>query len=473
MRWGQKSPRPSAASTSWRDARDEVTGLATYAAFVHQCTDALASHTASGAPAQAAVLLVDVDGVSQAIAAEEHPAADELLRLLATRVSREVGSLGVLARMSDHQLGVLFPDLTDPAVAFDLAYRIVATVSAPAALDSSRHVQVSASCGLASRMVMDDRSTATDLLRGAGLAVREARRAGRNRIEVCTPEMIAVAEETLAIGKDLRQALQEQGLRVCYQPLVDLTQGSVLGFEALVRWSHPVHGQVSPSRFVPVAEEFGLISELGRMVLSTATAQIQLWSTTFNLPLATHVNFSGLDLGNTGFVAMVQECLESSGLPPTQLVVEVTEATVEPDLQTARARFDALHALGVRVALDDFGTGRTELAYLQSLTVDILKVDRSYLERIDELNVEGHQADDLLRGVVGLGQALGIEVYGEGIEDEPHRLRLRRAGCETGQGYLFGRPLPAEDTAAYLRRQMTPALGLSARLKAAEAAAST
>jgi EAL domain-containing protein (putative c-di-GMP-specific phosphodiesterase class I) len=374
--------------------------------------------------------------------------------------------------MSDHQLGVLFADLSAPAVALDLAYRISAAVSTPVVLASQRRVQLSVSCGLVTRDALDPRATASDLLRGAGLAVREARRLGRNRIEVCSPELVAVADETLAIGKDLRQALQENGLRVCYQPLVDLTHGSVLGFEALVRWSHPVHGQVAPSRFVPVAEEFGLISELGKMVLSTASAQVQQWSNTFRIPLVAHVNISGVDLAHDGFVDMVEDCLDASGLPATQLVVEVTEATVEPDLETARARFDALHDLGVRVALDDFGTGRSALSYLQSLAVDILKVDRSYLETVDEgPGPTPSRGDDLLRGVVAFGQALGIEVYGEGIEDEAQRHRLRRSGCDIGQGYLFARPLPAEDAAALLRKQSAVADTLGARLIAAETTA--
>jgi EAL domain-containing protein (putative c-di-GMP-specific phosphodiesterase class I) len=151
-------------------------------------------------------------------------------------------------------------------------------------------------------------------------------------------------------------------------------------------------------------------------------------------------------------VGMVEEALNTSGLPASQLVLEVTESAVERQLEIARERFDALHDLGVRVALDDFGTGRSALAYLQTLAVDILKVDRSYLDSVDE-----HRADDLLRGVIGLGQALGMEVYGEGIEDEAQSVRLRRNGCDIGQGYLFARPLPTEDAAVYLRRQAAPA----------------
>ena len=443
MRWGQKSRNQSTPRGGWADSRDEVTGVVTYAAFARQCADAVGARTDL---AQPAVLLIDLDGFSGVADLDERTAVDDLLRMVASRIAREVGPLGVLGRTKDQQFGVLFPAVTSPVAALDLAYRIVSALLTPFVLPSQRQIQLSTSLGLVTWDSMSVRATAEDLLRGAGLAVREARRAGRNHIEVCTPELIAVADETLAIGKDLRKALEEKGLRVCYQPLVDLTHGSVIGFEALVRWSHPVHGHVSPARFVPVAEEFGLISELGRMVLSTASAQIQQWSTTFQRPLTAHVNVSGVDLANAGFVPMVKDCLAMSGLPTTQLVLEVTESSVEPQIETARERFDALHDLGVRVALDDFGTGRTALAYLQTLAVDILKVDRSYLDAVDE-----SRADDLLRGVISLGQALGMEVYGEGIEDEAQCARLRRNGCDIGQGYLFARPLPTEEAAAYLR----------------------
>jgi diguanylate cyclase (GGDEF)-like protein len=465
MRWGQRSRNSHATGAASRD-RDEVTGLATYPAFVHECADAMSLRPGT-AQARPAVLLVDLEGVAEASETDGHAAGDELLRLVAGRISREVGSLGLLARMSDHQIGVLFPDLAAPAVALDLAYRIVTAVSSPTVLASQRRVQVSASCGLVTRDALDVRATAADLVRAAGLAVREARRTGRNRIEVCTPELIADADETIAIGKDLRQALADNGLRVYYQPVVELATGRAVGFEALVRWSHPVHGVVAPSRFVAMAEELGLISELGGMVLSTATAQVQHWSATYGVPLNAHVNVSGLDLASDGFVTMVQECLAASSLPPTQLVLEVTEATVEPELEVARARFQALHGLGVRVALDDFGSGGLALSYLQSLAVDIIKVDRSYLGHRHGDPLEERRTDELLQGMIGLGSALGIEAYGEGIEDEAQKARLLRNGCEIGQGYLFARPLPSDEAGALLREQLEPMSSLSRRILAA------
>ena len=444
MRWSQKPRHPRGLI----EARDEVTGLLPYPAFLQLCTDAVSARLPGHEPA---VILVDLEGLGEVADIEGHTSADEVMRTVSSRVVREVGGLAHVARMSDNQFGVLFTALTAPAVALDLAYRLVSAVTAPVVLANTRRVHLSTSCGLVTWESMGVRATADDLLRGAGLAVREARRQGRNSIEVCSAGLIEVADETLAIGKDLRKALDEKGLRVCYQPIVDLAHGSVLGFEALVRWSHPVHGHVSPARFVPVAEEFGLISELGRMVLSTATAQVAQWSATFRVPLTVHVNVSGVDLMHDGFVTVVEEVLQSSSLPGEQLVLEVTEVAVEPDPDTARERILSLHGLGVRVALDDFGTGRSALAYLQNLPVDILKIDRSYVD-----STEGNRADDLMRGVIGFGKALGMEVYGEGIEDEEQRVRLQQHGCGIGQGYLFSRPLPTEDAAAYLRSQAAP-----------------
>jgi diguanylate cyclase (GGDEF)-like protein len=467
MGWGQRSRRNAASGKGWQNSRDEATGLMTYAPFLHRCADALTESRGSG---RASLVLVDIEGIAESVAGEEHATADQLIRLVAGRVEREVGSLGVLARTGDHQLGVLCANLTEPTAALDLAYRVSAMISTPVSLDSGRRVQLSASCGLASHETLGPRPTAAELFRAAGLAVREAHRVGRNHIEVCTRELIAVADETIAIGKDLRQALQDQGLRVCYQPLVDLTHGSVLGFEALVRWSHPVHGHVAPSRFVPVAEEFGLISEMGRMVMSTASAQVQRWSDTFGVALNAHVNVSAVDLANRAFVDMVEASLRASNLPAEQLVVEVTEAAIEPDLETFSERFESLHDLGVRVAIDDFGTGRSSLTTLQMLSIDVLKVDRSYLKGVDDDAAEDARLpdDELLRGVVSLGQAMGIEVYGEGIEDERHRLRLQRAGCDIGQGYLFARPLPADEAAALLREQSAPVTSLAGRLFAVD-----
>ena len=437
MRWAHPSRHRS------RVVCDDLTGLATRATFVNACEAAVMAAHSGRCPA---LVLVEIDGIAEAYDVGGHTAGDELTKLVAARLAREVGGLGTLARLADHEFAILFDDLLSPAVALDLAYRIVAVVAGPVTLTSQRRAQLNASCGLVTWDVLSGGARAHDLLRGAGLAVRVAKRSGKNGIEVCTSAMMASADERLAIGRDLRQALAEQGLGVCYQPIMDLATGSVKGFEALVRWSHPVHGQVSPAQFVPLAEEFGLINELGRMVLSTATAQVQQWSHEHGVPLAAHVNVSGLDLSDDGFIDTVATCLRKSGLAADRLVLEFTEAAVEPDMLGAVHKVAALHGLGIRVAIDDFGTGSSAVGFLKDMDIDIVKVARSTFEAQDP-----NRAEDLMRGVIALGQALGVEVFGEGIEAEDDRQRLHAHGCLVGQGYLFSAPMPAPEAADYLR----------------------
>ncbi|HET7387027.1 MAG TPA: bifunctional diguanylate cyclase/phosphodiesterase [Nocardioidaceae bacterium] len=421
------------------------------AILVERCAAAIGEAAKGKTPA---LLVVALGGVQVARDTGGHTAVDELLGVITSRLAGEVHGLSCLARLGDDEFGVLFDHLPTTIVAMDVARRMMSAATAPVTLSSQRRVELSASCGLATWRVVGPNADPAAMLRAADLAAREARRTGRNRVEVCTREMIGRADEKAEIGRDLRRALSDQGLGVCYQPLVDIRDGSVLGFEALVRWSHPVHGQVPPSRFVPLAEEFGLISELGRVVLSTSTAQVQEWSAALGVPLTVHVNVSGLDLAADGFVDMVAGCLEASGLSPFQLVLEVTESAVIPDLDAAKEKFARLRNLGVRIAMDDFGTGRSSVAHVQALSVDILKVDRSYLEDGD-----ADHNEDLLQGVIAVGKALGMQVYGEGIEDETQRSLLAKHGCTVGQGYLFSQPLTAQAASTYLRSNLTAVAG--------------
>jgi diguanylate cyclase (GGDEF)-like protein len=424
----------------------ERTGLVTHTELVAACERALAGVATGATPA---LLVVYVDGVSEVNEAGGLAARDELLAVIRQRLVAVAGSDLTVAKLGDHEFGVLFDTAVGRRAALDVANQIVATVPKPVFLTSQRRAQLAVSCGLASYDVLSTAPSPAELLRAADLAMREARRAGRNRVEVCTAELIATADERLAISHDLRQALAEQGLGVCYQPLVNIEDRSLIGFEALVRWRHPVHGQVSPARFVPVAEEFGLITELGRVVLSTATAQVQQWANAVGLPLTVHVNVSAQDLASDGFVETVARCLAASAMNPPQLVLELTESEVIDDLDVAHEKLRALHALGVRIAVDDFGLGHAGLSYLQTLPVDILKVEHPVTEDPD-----APRADDMLRGVIAFGRALDLQVFGEGIEDEEQRAWLLEQGCTVGQGYLFARPLTPEDADAYLRAEV-------------------
>ena len=418
--------------------------------LVAACRSALTRVTA-GETANSAFLVVDVDGVTEVTEQGGLLAREELLTVIGQRLITVVGDAQLVARLGDHEFAVLFEDLRDSRVALDLASRIVLTVAKPVFLTSQRRATLSVACGLADHEVLGRTGGPEELLRAADLAMREAKRSGRNKVEVCSRELIVMADERLSIGQDLRQALADRGLGVSYQPLVDIREGALIGFEALVRWSHPVHGQISPDRFVPLAEEFGLITDLGRLVLTTATAQVQQWAAVVDLPLTVHVNISAMDLAAEGFVEMVADTLAETQLSPPQLVLELTESEVLRDLDAARDRLSALHALGIRIAVDDFGGSNGGMAYLQQLSVDILKVE----ERIDDGDQQ--RADDMLRGVIAFGKALGMQVFGERIEDDAQRGRLLEHGCTVGQGYLFSRPLTPEDAAAYLRTEVLSA----------------
>ena len=421
-------------------------GLLSHAGLRAACDRALGAVPEGVTPA---LLVIDVDGVSDVSEAGGLAARDELLGVIVQRLEAVVGQDLMVARLGDSEFAVLFEALRDRRDAFDLAQRVISTVAKPVFLTSQRRAQLSVSCGLATHELLGPSAGPDELLRAADLAMREAKRAGRNRVEMCTAELIITADERLAIGQDLRRALADQGLDVCYQPLVNIRDGALIGFEALVRWRHPVHGQVPPDRFVPLAEEFGLITELGRVVLFTATAQVQQWAGVVGLPLTVHVNVSAQDLAADGFVSMVSQALAASEMSPPQLVLELTESEVIRDLDGARAKLEALHDLGVRIAVDDFGVGHSTLSYLQTLPVDILKVEHPV-----EAATDAQRADDLLRGVIAFARALDIQVFGEGIEDVDQREWLLEHGCTVGQGYLFAHPLTPEDAGAYLRTEV-------------------
>jgi EAL domain-containing protein (putative c-di-GMP-specific phosphodiesterase class I) len=229
---------------------------------------------------------------------------------------------------------------------------------------------------------------------------------------------------------------------VFYQPQYDLGDGTLTGFEALVRWLHPVRGWISPAQFVPVAEETGLVVALGAWVLRQACSEVVRWPGQFKLA----VNLSGVQLASRQLVRTVSSVLTETGLAPHRLELEVTETALLADPAAARQRMQALRSLGVRLGLDDFGTGYSSLAYLRTYPINTLKIDRSFVAGL----AEGAQADMILRTIIQLGRGLGMKTLAEGVETVPQRDTLRRHGCEQVQGYLYSRPVPAEDVPALL-----------------------
>jgi EAL domain-containing protein (putative c-di-GMP-specific phosphodiesterase class I) len=320
------------------------------------------------------------------------------------------------------------------------------------AAEAALSLQVSACVGA---VALDPGRDADAVLRHAALALARARGAGSGRVELFTPALHAEARERDELAAALRAAVEESGdgrlgpaFSLVFQPVVDLTTGDAPSVEALLRWRHPTIGPVSPATFIPLAEELGLVSTLGQQVLGAAcaaVARLDEGATAAGLVVA--VNVSGHQLQRRDFADDVAAALRASGLPPARLTLEVTETALVRDPRRARRVLGEIRALGVRVAIDDFGTGYSSLAYLQQLPLDVLKIDKRF---VDGVGLGRGPALAIPRAIVALGRALGLRTVAEGIETAAQRDALHALGCTSGQGYLFARPLPLAELRAWL-----------------------
>jgi diguanylate cyclase (GGDEF)-like protein len=434
--------------------QDEVTGLPNRAAFMAQVARA-EQHAAAGG-SRFAVLFVDLDGFKEVNDSLGHEAGDDLLREVATRIRRCLRSADRLARFGGDEFLVLIDPVRRRRDVVSVTRKILAAVAQPMTLQSIR-ATVSASIGVA--LYPDDGDVPQRLLRNADAAMYEAKRGGRNAVHFYAPSINASLLEKLALINDLRAAVAADALDVAYQPIVDAAHGRVVGLEALARWDDPQRGAVPPGRFVPLAEETGLIGALGTMVLGRACAQMVAWDhaaggATARAPYLS-VNVSPVQLRDEGFVRQLRALLEATGLPARRLQLELTEGTVMADPERARRVLGELSALGVRIALDDFGTGHSSLAYLREFPIDCIKIDRSFVIDIDR----GGRNEPIVPAMLAIAASLGAEVVAEGVETEGERRALLGLGCRAMQGYLFSRPLPAADAGARLRDAWPVAAG--------------
>ena len=286
-------------------------------------------------------------------------------------------------------------------------------------------------------------ATPDELLRDADLALYAAKAAGKDRYVLFDGSMNAAHDERREAEVDLSAAVWGEQLFLLYQPIFDLSTQEIVGAEALVRWRHPERGVVPPSEFIPLAEETGLIVTIGRWVLDEACGQAAAWSAEgVRIPIT--VNVSAVQLGRDGFASDVREALQSSGIEPSSLTLEVTETTIMRDVAGACERLEEIKAMGVRIAIDDFGTGYASLSQLQRMPADVLKVDRSFVAALSD----GGQSRGLLEAIMGVARALSLAVIAEGIETAGQMTTLREVGCEMAQGFLLARPDSAEALAA-------------------------
>jgi diguanylate cyclase (GGDEF)-like protein/PAS domain S-box-containing protein len=422
---------------------DGLTGLANRALFADRVDQALLRSERSGQ--QPAVIYLDLDGFKTVNDSLGHGAGDALLRVVARRLKVIARAGDTVARLGGDEFAILIEPSDRPVDDGEtMAERILQALSFPAAIED-QIVRASASLGIT---VGSPSCTATSMLRDADVAMYRAKTAGKAQWVVYDATMRTAAVERLQLETDLIRALDEDQFVLVYQPVVELETDHVIGFEALIRWHHPTLGVVRPDRFIPLAEESGLILPIGAWVLDQACRTAARWLRSYpqHPRLSMAVNVSGHQLGSPDFVRQVQGALVRSGLDPANLVLEMTETALVRDPATTAAKLHELRALGIRLAIDDFGTGYSSLSYLRQFPVDILKIDRSFVDSITERD----QVPAILRGLLDLGRTLELETIAEGVENELQRDRLREEGCNLAQGYLFARPLGIADAEALL-----------------------
>lgn len=414
---------------------DPLTGLLNRRLLLERLERAVARARRTGGTL--GLLFIDLDRFKTVNDALGHGAGDGLLAEIARRLRARIRTTDTAARLGGDEFVVLLEPLRSATDAGRVAREIVAAIAHPIALDG-RELVVSASVGIATFPA--DAEGPVELLSRADAAMYRAKSEGGGQLAFWGPAMHKAALERLELDRDLRRALRRGELVLHYQPTVELDSGRIVGAEALLRWHHPSRGLLPPGRFVGLAEETGLIVPIGGWILDTACVQAMAWAGAGG-PASVAVNVSPRQFRRADLVTTVRNALARSGLLPDRLVLELTESSLLEDVDAAAATLAALKAIGVRIALDDFGTGYASLAYLNRLPLDLVKIDRSFVQRI------GHSFRDeaIVRAIHGLAHTLGLEVVAEGVEEPAQLAFLRSCGCRHAQGFLFGRPAPAEE----------------------------
>ncbi|HZX25555.1 MAG TPA: EAL domain-containing protein [Telluria sp.] len=384
------------------------------------------------------VVFVDLDNFKIINDTLGHGVGDQLLQTVAQRLSARLRASDTVARLGGDEFMLLMLDHQEPHLAPNALDELLAAVATPVRLGSQ---EVALTCSVGASIYPRDGTTAAELLRQADLAMYRAKAAGRNQRLFYAPEMEAELTERALIERHLRFALQRGELALHYQPRVDLENGRVTGVEALARWLHPDLGLVAPARFIPVAEETGLIEDIGNWVLREACLQNCRWRALGLPDMHVAVNVSARQFARADFARGVLAVLEETGLPPHLLELEITESLMMHDVGRAVQTLAALKKVGVKLSIDDFGTGYSSLAYLRHFPLDFLKIDQSFVAAM----LSDPSGAAIVRAIITLGHSLGFAIIAEGVETEEQRAHLRAGGCNEMQGYLFSRPVPADD----------------------------
>ena len=428
---------------SFLATHDALTGLPNRTLILDRVEQMLARSRRSQTPV--AALFVDLDNFKSINDTLGHGVGDELLRAVAARLNGVIRDADALGRLGGDEFVVVSEELSLAAGPELVAERLLDALKQPFKLGADKETQltVTASVGIA----VGEHTSAEELLRNADIAMYRAKWDGKNRYVVFETGMQDTLQNRMELEMDLREALENDEFFLAYQPTIALSDMSPTGVEALIRWKHPLRGVVQPDDFVPLLEETGLIVEVGKWVLQEACAQGAAWRAA-GYPIGMAVNVSGRQLDTDQLVTDIEDALSQSDLDPGALTVEITETTLMRNVEETARRLTAIKRLGVRIAIDDFGTGYSSLAHLQRFPVDALKIDRSFISGLTN-NEEG---ETLMHTLVQLGKALSIETFAEGIEQQQELSLLRAQDCDSGQGFLFARPLDVAATEAFLQQ---------------------
>jgi len=422
---------------------DSLTGLANRAMLQERVSAGL--NRARRKNSRAAVMFIDLDNFKIVNDTMGHAAGDELLINVANRLRAVLRSSDTPARLGGDEFAILLEDFTHSDETRVIAQRLLDEIRRPIRI-SRKEVFVGASIGIA---IADPTESPDDVLRNADVAMYTAKKEGKNQYALFESSMHELLVSRASLETELRAAVENKEFEVKYQPIVNLDTGRPVGVEALLRWNHPRGLQISPDEFIPIAEETGLISEMGRFVIDKATAAAGRWNkeTCLDGPVSVSINISSRQLSDKGLVEVVSYACLNAGLAPSQLILEITESAMLSDTDATVDKLCELRKLGVRLAIDDFGTGYSSLSYLHRFPIDILKIDGSFVKKIAEDN----KGAGMARAIISMGETLGLSTIGEGVETNGQADKLKEMGCRLGQGYLFSAALTECELAEYLQ----------------------
>lgn len=417
---------------------DPLTGLPNRRFFEEKLDECLSNASATR---QVAVLMLDLDGFKTVNDTYGHAVGDKVLSEFALRVSKVLRAGAFLARVGGDEFAIIKPkidSLDDPT---NLARRIAATVAEPFVIEK---VTAEFGVGIGIAIAPNDGIHADELVRRADRALNRAKAAGRSSVRFFEPEMDTHVERRIQIERELRSAIASNGIVPHYQPLVSLAGNRIIGFEALARWENGDSGFIPPDVFIPIAEETGLINALGDQLFRRACLDANAWPATFVLAF----NVSPVQLRDPTLGLRLLSILGQTGFSPRRLEIEITESALVENIGVAQAVIDELRQAGVRIALDDFGTGYATLSQLLSFHLDKIKIDRSFVSRLDK----SEDSQVIVRAILGLAKGFGLTTTAEGVEDAGQLAYLKANGCTEGQGYLFNKAVPADDIPALINR---------------------